>query len=63
MATALRFTDEQKRLAITVAAQLDYADHTGNTKCCEAAIAHARQLLRSLGVKTAEEEDEEECEE
>jgi hypothetical protein len=53
-------TDEQYRLCITVAAQLDYAYFHGDGECLEAAYEHAKTLLKLLGEKTAEEEQEEE---
>jgi hypothetical protein len=53
-------TDEQYRLAVTVAAQVDYAWFSGERLCMEAAAGHAAMLLRELGEKTAAEERAEE---
>lgn len=56
-------TDEQYQLAVTVAAQVDYAWFSGERLCLEAAAGYAATLLHELGEKTAEEEAEEEDEE
>lgn len=53
-------TDEQYRLFVTVAAQLDYAYYHGDGDCLEAAYDHAKMALKSIGEKTSEEEDEDE---
>jgi hypothetical protein len=56
-------TEKQRRLIITVAAQVDYACEDGDWDCLEASAHNAALLLKSFGEKTAAEERAEEEEE
>jgi hypothetical protein len=60
MPKTYRITAEQRQLAITVAAQVDYACENGDWDCLEASADNAATLLKSFGEKTAAEERAEE---
>ena len=63
MPKTYKITAEQRRLAIMVAAQVDYACENGDFDCLEASAHNAAMLLKSFGEKTAAEERAEEEEE
>lgn len=63
MPKTYKITAEQRQLAITVAAQVDYACENGDWDCLEASAHNAALLLKSFGEKTAAEERAEEAEE
>lgn len=49
-------TEQQYRLLVTAAAQLDFSDQECDGKCYEAAVNHARAALVAIGEMTAEQE-------